>query len=79
MGMPRRMAIEIAAQTMLGAATMVLQDERHPAELRDSVTTPGGCTIAGLLAMEEGNVRHALARTIQEATKKAASSGEAKK
>ncbi|KAK4334993.1 Pyrroline-5-carboxylate reductase [Rhodotorula toruloides] len=53
MGLPRSEALELAAQTMQGAARMVLQTGMHPAALKDSVTTPGGCTIAGLLSLEE--------------------------
>ncbi|BGP08676.1 delta 1-pyrroline-5-carboxylate reductase [Rhodotorula toruloides] len=52
MGLPRSEALELAAQTMQGAARMVLQTGMHPAALKDSVTTPGGCTIAGLLSLE---------------------------
>ena len=68
MGLPRKVAIELAAQSMHGAAQLVLTTGRHPAELKDQVTTPAGCTIAGLLTMEDGKIRSTLARTIQEAT-----------
>lgn len=68
MGLPRGVAVEIAAQTMQGAARMVLQTGAHPAALKDAVTTPAGCTIAGLLTMEDGRIRSTLARAIQEAT-----------
>lgn len=53
---------------MQGAARMVLQTGFHPAALKDSVTTPAGCTIAGLLALEDGKVRSTIARAIQTAT-----------
>jgi pyrroline-5-carboxylate reductase len=56
MGLPRAEAQRMAAQTMRGAAGLVLSGE-HPALLRDKVTTPGGCTIGGLLVLEEGRVR----------------------
>jgi pyrroline-5-carboxylate reductase len=67
MGMPRAEALKMAAQTMKGAACMVLEGE-HPALLRDKVTTPGGCTIGGLLVLEEGRVRGTVARAVREAT-----------
>ena len=75
MGLRRDVALEIAAQVFLGAASMVLDTGLHPAALKDQVTTPAGSTIAGLLTMEDGRIRSVLARTIQEATKVAASLG----
>lgn len=75
MGLPRDVATELAAQTLQGAARMVLQTGVHPAALRDRVTTPGGCTIAGLFTMEEGRVRSTVARTIQVAAEVAAGLG----
>ncbi|ORY60406.1 pyrroline-5-carboxylate reductase [Leucosporidium creatinivorum] len=75
MGLPRSEAVELAAQTMQGAARMVLQTGIHPAALKDSVTTPGGCTIAGLLALEDGRVRSTVARCIQATTMHAAGLG----
>lgn len=68
-GLPRDLAIELVAQTMLGATKMVQETGRHPAALRDDVTTPAGCTIAGLLVMEDGKVRSVLARAVEEATR----------
>lgn len=68
MGLPRDVAIELAAQALQGAARLVLESGDHPAVVKDLVTTPGGCTIAGLLTMEDGKIRSTLARTIQEAT-----------
>jgi pyrroline-5-carboxylate reductase len=68
MGLPRAEALELAAQTLQGAARMVLQTGAHPAQIKDAVTTPGGCTIAGLLALEDGRVRSTIARGIQIAT-----------
>lgn len=76
MGLPRDVAIELAAQTLQGAARLVLDTGDHPAALRDRVTTPAGCTIAGLFMMEEGRIRSTLAKTVQEAAKVAASLGE---
>ncbi len=75
MGLRRDVALEIAASVFLGAASMVLDTKLHPAALKDQVTTPAGSTIAGLLTMEDGRIRSVLARTIQEATKVAASLG----
>jgi len=74
-GLPRQTALTLVAQTALGAATMVLSSGRHPAALRDDVTTPAGCTIAGLLILEDGRVRSVLARAVEEATKTAAHLG----
>lgn len=75
MGLPRDVAIELAAQTVQGAARLVLTTGEHPAALRDSVTTPAGCTIAGLFVMEDGKVRSTIARTVQEAARVAAALG----
>jgi len=79
MGLPRAEALELAAQTLQGAARMVLQGGTHPAQLKDAVTTPGGCTIAGLLAMEDGRIRSTIARAIQVATEHASALGQPKK
>lgn len=70
-GLPRQVATQIVAQTVLGAATMVLNSGRHPAALRDDVTTPAGCTIAGLLTLEDGKIRSVLARAVEEAAETA--------
>jgi len=67
MGLPRAEAQLMAAQTMRGTTGLVLGGE-HPAILRDKVSTPGGCTISGLLALEEGGVRGAFSRAVREAT-----------
>jgi pyrroline-5-carboxylate reductase len=69
MGLPRDIALKIAARVCEGAARMVLDTHHHPAALKDQVTTPAGCTIAGLLTMEDGRIRSVLARTIQEAAR----------
>ncbi|KAF7440386.1 delta 1-pyrroline-5-carboxylate reductase [Pleurotus ostreatus] len=76
MGLPRAEALELAAQTLQGAARMVLQVGAHPAQIKDAVTTPGGCTIAGLLALEDGRVRSTIARGIQIATERASELGQ---
>ena len=68
-GLPRQLALTLVAQTVLGAARMVQTSQRHPAALRDDVTTPAGCTIGGLLMLEDGRIRSVLARAVEEATK----------
>lgn len=67
-GLQRDVALELATQTMLGAAKMVQVTARHPAALRDDVTTPAGCTIGALLVLEDGKLRSTLARAVEEAT-----------
>lgn len=74
-GLPRQLALTLVAQTALGAAKMVLTTGRHPASLRDDVTTPAGCTIGGLLMLEDGRIRSVLARAVEEAAKIAAHLG----
>ncbi len=74
-GLPRKVATELAAQTVKGAARMVLDTGRHPAALKDDVTTPAGCTISALLSMEDGRLRSVLARGVQEAARAAAGLG----
>jgi pyrroline-5-carboxylate reductase len=74
-GLPRDLALSLVAQTALGAARMVQTSGRHPAALRDDVTTPAGCTIGGLLMLEDGKIRSVLARAIEEATEIAARLG----
>lgn len=75
MGLPRPVALQMAAQVFQGAARMVLSTGFHPAALKDQVTTPAGCTIAGILTMEDGRIRSVLARTIQEAARVASELG----
>lgn len=67
MGLPRAEAQVMAAQAMRGTADMVLRGE-HPAIISEKVSTPGGCTIGGLLVLEEGKVRGTIARSVREAT-----------
>ena len=75
LGLRRDAAIAMAAQMVQGAARMVVQTGSHPAVLKDQVTTPGGCTIAGLGVMEDGKLRSVLARTIEETARVAAKLG----
>ena len=75
-GLPRAAATELAAQMVQGAARMVIESGKHPAALKDEVTTPAGCTISALLALEDGRLRSVLARGVQEATISAARLGE---
>ena len=70
MGLPRDISTKLAAQTVLGSAKMVLETGMHTGELRDFVTSPGGTTIAGLHALEKGNIRNALIDAVETATKK---------
>ena len=70
-GLPREVATTLVAQMVLGSAAMVLRSGEHPATLKDAVTTPAGCTIDGLLALEEGGLRVALIRAVVRATRRA--------
>ncbi len=70
-GLPREVATLLAAQTTLGAAGMVLDSGKHPALLKDEVTTPAGCTIDGLLELEEGGLRVTLIKAVVKATERA--------
>ncbi|MCE5308537.1 MAG: pyrroline-5-carboxylate reductase [Acidobacteriales bacterium] len=76
-GLPRQLALTLVAQTTLGAARMLLTSGRHPAALRDDVTTPAGCTIGGLLMLEDGRIRSVLARAVEEAARIAGQLGAA--
>ncbi len=74
-GLGRPEAIRLAAQTVLGAAQMVLQTGEHPAVLKDMVTSPGGTTIAGLAALEKAGVRSAFIDAVGAAVNRAGELG----
>ena len=67
-GLPRPLALELAAQTVFGSAKMVLETKEHPGKLRDMVTSPGGTTIEGLHALEKGKLRATLMNAVEAAT-----------
>jgi pyrroline-5-carboxylate reductase len=71
MGLPRDVAMALAAQTVLGTAKMVLDVGLHPGVLKDMVASPGGTTIAGLHALERGGLRAALMNAVEAATLRA--------
>lgn len=66
-GLPRKEALQMIYQTVLGAAVMAQKTNKHPSELREDVTTPAGCTIGALLILEDGKIRSVLARAVEEA------------
>ncbi len=69
-GLPRALAMRLAAQTVLGAAKLVVESGQHPAALKDMVTSPGGTTIAGIAEMEAAGVRSGLIRAVEAATRR---------
>lgn len=74
-GLNRQTATILAAQSLLGAAKMVLDTGEHPAKLRDMVTSPAGTTIAGIHSLEKSGIRAALIDAVVEATKRSAEMG----
>lgn len=78
MGLPRELALQLAAQTVVGAAQMVLEGGEHPGVLRDRVASPGGTTIAGLEALERGGLRSALMAAVRAATERSRQLGTGK-
>lgn len=70
-GLPRDIATQLAAQTTYGSARMVLETGYHPALLKDAVTTPAGCTVDGILELEEGGLRVTLIKAVKRATQRA--------
>ncbi len=70
-GLPRDLATFLAAQTTLGAAKVVIDTGDHPALLKDAVTTPAGCTIDGIMELEEGKLRVTLIKAVVKAANRA--------
>jgi pyrroline-5-carboxylate reductase len=70
-GLPRDIATLLAAQTTMGAARVVLETGDHPALLKDAVTTPAGCTIDGIMELEEGKLRVTLIKAVVKAVQRA--------
>ncbi|MBX2812468.1 MAG: pyrroline-5-carboxylate reductase [Myxococcales bacterium] len=75
-GLPRAVATELAVQTILGAASMLQETQKHPGLLKDQVTSPGGTTIAGLHALEAGNLRATIMDAVAAATARAEALGD---
>ena len=72
-GVPRKDAYELAAQTVLGSAKLVLDSEKHPAALKDMVCSPGGTTIEAVCSLEADGFRNAVLNAVDACTKKAES------
>jgi pyrroline-5-carboxylate reductase len=70
MGLSRPVAELLAAQTVLGAARMMLESGEHPGRLKDRVASPGGSTMAGIHKLEEGRLRATLIAAVEAATKR---------
>ncbi len=73
MGLPRDIAVNLAAQTVLGSAKLLLKTKKHPAELKDMVSTPGGATITAIHELESAKIRATLIRAVEAATIKSKS------
>jgi len=69
-GLPRNIALKSAAQTVLGTAKLVIDLDEDPAKIKDMTTTPGGTTIEAIYQIEQSQIRPAMIRAIEEATKK---------
>lgn len=69
-GLPRKVALDLAAQTMLGAAKMVIETGKHPGQLKDSVCSPGGTTIAAVKSLEDNAARGAMMSAVAAAAKR---------
>jgi pyrroline-5-carboxylate reductase len=69
-GLPRNVALNSSAQTVLGTGKLIIELQEHPARIKDMVTTPGGTTIEAIYELEGSQIRQALMRAVEEATKK---------
>jgi pyrroline-5-carboxylate reductase len=78
-GLARRNAQRLAAQTVMGSAKLLLETDEHPGKLKDMVTSPGGTAIAGLHTLEEGGLRTTLINAVETATKRARELGRGSK
>jgi pyrroline-5-carboxylate reductase len=75
-GLSREVAVQLALQTVYGAARMALERKKHLAELKDEVTSPGGTTIAGLYVMEQNGLRGTIMDAVVQATRRSQELGE---
>jgi pyrroline-5-carboxylate reductase len=75
-GLARRSAMQLAAQTMLGSAKLLIESGQHPGLLKDGVTSPGGTAIAGLHTLEAGGLRNVLMNAVEAATRRSKELGE---
>jgi pyrroline-5-carboxylate reductase len=76
MGLDRATAMTLAAQTVLGSAKLILETGAHPGQLKDMVASPGGTTIAGISALEEGGVRRTFISAVERATQRSRELGQ---
>jgi pyrroline-5-carboxylate reductase len=70
MGLSKKLALRLSAQTVYGAAKMVLEEGLHPAEFKDKVSSPGGTTIEGIHELEVGGFRGCVISAVQAATRR---------
>ena len=70
-GLPRKVALDLAARTVVGAGEMVLKTGKHPGVLKDEVCSPGGATIEAMFALEEAGTRAAFMEAVEASANKA--------